>query len=650
MVLINELPLEDRTDPRIQHLHAKFFLTRGIVRERIDQSGALDDFERAEQLLRMLVDRDPMNRQFGLSLVITLIYKEGFLRNVNDLGLGRILWEEIRQRTESLYNLEPNWVRLRNFLIWSDVYRSRYMMHSVQTARYSDLSEEGALDVLNRSIEMHGELAEEVPLISASISALNYERGRVLASLGREEASIDAYGQSRRNFSETVESDMGARNARLYLWSLLGEGRAFRSAEQDEEGIERFLTGRRIAELAIQRAEAEGGADDYARATAINWRGDFNYQLSISYRLTGDAIAARSHILHAIDDYRLAMDLSPGTRLFHQNLAVSFYELGWVEHKAEDWSQAIEAFGESIRHLAMLVEQDFSDEWARGMLGDTVPSALESLESAMADDPETSERLFDAFDGLERQAELSLNISLRHEREETPFGDQTGWPMQPVIPGGWALHTLDMSNSLTQRIFRALEDVVDEAYEIVKIRSREIDFYPESRLIEVEVREDDLRGVVVFVEHDEELTHITGISTVIHRLNHLAPLVIDTPLKAMNYLRFFTTCIQGEHGAFTIVDHSGDLLWNDDRTLEDWVRAEEALRAFEISRGSDGAWRMYGTVVYSNAIFDAAFTVNRTGNVDMVNDSPTHAELPISVTRFVDGIRMIDHIEPVSED
>ena len=125
--------------------------------------------------------------------------------------------------------------------------------------------------------------------------------------------------------------------------------------------------------------------------------------------------------------------------------------------------------------------------------------------------------------------------------------------------------------------------------------------------------------------------------------------------------------MHGEDGPFSVVETQEQLQerWRGDRMpdgLADKIaplRFEEEDAAGDIDPGkangkageplANGAaretlenrqWSIHATLLYSHALFAADFSVKPTGMIEMVQDKPVAAELPLLRDGFIDGLRI----------
>ncbi len=122
-----------------------------------------------------------------------------------------------------------------------------------------------------------------------------------------------------------------------------------------------------------------------------------------------------------------------------------------------------------------------------------------------------------------------------------------------------------------------------------------------------------------------DLHRLAGTSPPIHEVNKSAPVTI-TESNVVDYLRFFSFFVRGEHGPFMILDDP------EDPFLPESPQTREVL--MDIIRppsregvNDKGHFLIDAVVFYSNAAFIANMSVHPTGMVEMLDDEPIAADL-----------------------
>nr|WP_321512335.1 hypothetical protein [uncultured Hyphomonas sp.] len=127
----------------------------------------------------------------------------------------------------------------------------------------------------------------------------------------------------------------------------------------------------------------------------------------------------------------------------------------------------------------------------------------------------------------------------------------------------------------------------------------------------------------------QNLFRLNGASPPIHEVNAKAPLRL-TEETAADYLRFFCLFVHGEDGPFYLLERLDDPFVADNTALQPFEEHIGPVRHKGVNE--KGHFLMSGLVWYSNALFVTNFAVQPTGMVEMLDDEPVAADLPIRIS------------------
>jgi hypothetical protein len=275
-----------------------------------------------------------------------------------------------------------------------------------------------------------------------------------------------------------------------------------------------------------------------------------------------------------------------------------------------------------------------------------------------------------------------------------PLGGE-GWPVPPMFAADWSEIKEDALTAATQRSLACFASALDPK-EILAVRAgraAELPSYPGYTAVELLFRGSE----------DEELTHIgvfgdgkallvNGVSPGIHELNAggptiddklgLSPLALKSEEQVQAYLRFFCGCVHGEEGPFSIIEtaeqlevrwvesavpdailenvapitatvreaeQEGDNLATEEEQLADSeandssgepTNATNKLTPPQSAADTNLTWTATATVLYSGALFTAKFRIQPTGLIEMEEDEPVAADLPILRDGFLHHLRI----------
>ena len=134
---------------------------------------------------------------------------------------------------------------------------------------------------------------------------------------------------------------------------------------------------------------------------------------------------------------------------------------------------------------------------------------------------------------------------------------------------------------------------------------------------------------VYYLKHDGELFRLNGVSPPIHEVNAKAPIAVSAA-NVLAYLRFFCFFVRGEEGPFYVAEDPRDPLIPVHDAIDGIF--ETTLRPATLE-GTDehGRFLCSAVIYYSNAIFIASFAIDPSGMLEMVDDEPIAADLPVRV-------------------
>lgn len=134
------------------------------------------------------------------------------------------------------------------------------------------------------------------------------------------------------------------------------------------------------------------------------------------------------------------------------------------------------------------------------------------------------------------------------------------------------------------------------------------------------------------MDGDRKLYRLSGVASPVHEVNANAPVRLN-PDNVLDYLVFFCFFVRGEEGGFFILESMDDPLIP--HNINPNVRAvfEGTIRrATYEGRNFRGEFLCDAVVSYSNALFIANYAVKPTGEIEMEDDEPIAADLPVRLS------------------
>lgn len=169
-----------------------------------------------------------------------------------------------------------------------------------------------------------------------------------------------------------------------------------------------------------------------------------------------------------------------------------------------------------------------------------------------------------------------------------------------------------------------------------EVHWRQLPFYSSVALIRVKDNNWVNKKLNIYYLTDQgNLFRLNGTSPPIHEVNAKAPVKI-TDDNVLDYLRFFCFFVRGEEGPFYVAESMDDP--NMPQDMDETTRSvvEGTIRPCTYQGKNDqGHYLCDAVVFYSNALFIANFAVQPTGMIEMLDDEPIAADLPVRVEKPV---------------
>jgi len=163
-----------------------------------------------------------------------------------------------------------------------------------------------------------------------------------------------------------------------------------------------------------------------------------------------------------------------------------------------------------------------------------------------------------------------------------------------------------------------------------KVEWRMLSFYPSIAMVRVN---DSSWGSDVgpfwFLAKQGRMFHLDGTSLPIHEANDAGPIQISEQ-NVLDYLNFFCTFVHGDEGPFLIIENMNDPVLPPD--MDDSVRKviEDAINPASYDGMTEkGEFQASANVLYGDALFFARFVIYPDGMIEMVDDEPIAADLPV---------------------
>ena len=212
----------------------------------------------------------------------------------------------------------------------------------------------------------------------------------------------------------------------------------------------------------------------------------------------------------------------------------------------------------------------------------------------------------------------NMNVTQRSAFSETLYQLPREILISPYMPP-WESISVEQKEVLCDKI-----SPVDGKYEIelkgVIISTQRPTWLHEVELIRIYDESWVESLVVYYFQKDDELFRLNGTSPPIHEVNSKFGISLSTE-NCLDYLRFFCFFVRAEDGPFYLLESGEDLLV---QALEDEesraMIQDHAAPAKIIGIDDKGAFICSAIVFYGNSIFKSLFSVQPSGQIEMIDD------------------------------
>ncbi len=163
------------------------------------------------------------------------------------------------------------------------------------------------------------------------------------------------------------------------------------------------------------------------------------------------------------------------------------------------------------------------------------------------------------------------------------------------------------------------------------LKSAELSFYKDILLLEIDDPfNSSAQAHSWYLYHENLQVYLDGSSDPIHSMNEFTKIAL-TEKSVVDYVHFFGFFVNGEDGPFFIIEDSNfpaiDRKKMDFLALKSIKDSCKTLKLVKISY--NGFFELEGTVLYGNALFAVVFAVTPNGLIEMIDDEPLVAEIPV---------------------
>lgn len=168
--------------------------------------------------------------------------------------------------------------------------------------------------------------------------------------------------------------------------------------------------------------------------------------------------------------------------------------------------------------------------------------------------------------------------------------------------------------------------------ETASVAWRQLPFYKNVALIRVHDSSwgETIKPFWFLAKQGGQIFHLDGTSAPIHEANEAGPVKV-TEANALDYLRFFCMFVHGDDGPFLIIESMENPAMPTE-AMADGMRqaiADSIVPAAYEGKTDSDEFDCTGIVLYGNALFSARFAITHDGMIEMTDDDPIAADLPV---------------------
>jgi tetratricopeptide (TPR) repeat protein len=227
---------------------------------------------------------------------------------------------------------------------------------------------------------------------------------------------------------------------------------------------------------------------------------------------------------------------------------------------------------------------------------------------------------------------------------------QKPWSLPPLLPGAWRTLGGEELTATLKKLSTSAKNLNPK--QVTGVRRLPLDFYDDAALYEIEISAGvNHNGIVSYVQRGKDWTFLDGTAARIQDMNRKSPPKLDTPERAIEYLRFFMGAIQKpEQGTLVLIDQPDDILWLP--SVPDTQRNIETalINPLIVEESADHEWQGIGTIEYGSFLYSASFLLSRNGVVTIQRAKPSGSKLPVYIGAYCDGIRIRTTMEALPKE
>jgi tetratricopeptide (TPR) repeat protein len=669
------------SNPQLKRLLAELFYDQGLASMGLGQfDTARNYFEQSKNMAEDLFNRDPENLQWRLDLLqawrgLGLVHQ-----NMGEWDTSQESLKHALELANDLTGKQSSWAQAR-FLQGALVMG----LGKIAETRYSMSSKQGQDSIFSQQVQDPKDLASASGSFKESLGVLQKGAGetpkyleftRYVSLALSEQGGLSVLQGDASKPTEDKSSSLSDRNERsvqiptqdkskqFYMQALDFYSQAFKALEPIEGSPAKespeilrdkanFFKLTAVAHLRLKQQQQ--AISSYLQSIQIHKDLVKRAPSPDSYRLLSSVLVALGDIFRDAQDfkkassqYTFAMEAiaqalrdQPENSNFLNLKSVIQSRFSDISRRGGDLVTALKYLETAFPNLLTALKTDYSDSLLNDNL-DYYREVLDKIDSSLQDSKEATGSQQSRLTSDQIKELRARVATLKTRSDPTLLLDHYGqvpWSLPPMLPGTWRTLGGDERTTALVQLLTVNKSLRQD--QVRGMRKLSLDFYDDGALYELEVTAGTNRdGIVSVVQRGKDWKVLDGSATPILELNRTSPPKLDTPERAIAYLRFYLGAIQFTKGTFVLIDQTDDILWL--KTASDTQRkgASEKIKPLILESSPDGEWQAIGTLEFSGDLFDASFRLSRAGVVNIVRDRNSYPNLPIYIGSYCAGIRL----------
>jgi len=167
--------------------------------------------------------------------------------------------------------------------------------------------------------------------------------------------------------------------------------------------------------------------------------------------------------------------------------------------------------------------------------------------------------------------------------------------------------------------------------ETSNVRFSPLSFYKDIALVEVNDSSwAPKTGPFWFLAKQGKMFLLDGSSAPIHDANEAGPVTVNES-NVLDYMHFFCFFVHGDEGPFFVIEdinHPALDTAKMDPAVKNTIENAILPANFE-GKTEEGTFETSAMVLYGNALFSARFAITQNGMIEMIDDEPIAADIPV---------------------